>query len=63
MILSWIFGLLLIHSIGFQQLGQEWMVLLNSVRYLLTVYHFYLGNILKSLKLIKIIDHTNFIDL
>jgi len=27
MILSWIFGLLLIHSIGFQQLGQTWMVL------------------------------------
>ena len=27
MILSWIFGLLLIHSIGFQQLGQTWMIL------------------------------------
>ena len=27
MILSWIFGLLLIHSIGFQQLGQTWMLL------------------------------------
>ena len=31
MILSWIFGLLLIHSIGFQQLGQTWMILKNSV--------------------------------
>ena len=27
MILSWFFGLLLIHSIGFQQLGQTWMLL------------------------------------
>ena len=27
MLLSWLFGLLLIHSIGFQQLGQTWMIL------------------------------------
>ena len=27
MTLSWLFGLLLIHSIGFQQLGQTWMLL------------------------------------
>ena len=27
MALSWIFGLLLIHEIGFQQLGQIWMIL------------------------------------
>ena len=27
MILSWLFGLLLIHEIGFQQLGQTWMIL------------------------------------
>ena len=27
MILSWIFGLLLIHAIGFDQLGQKWMIL------------------------------------
>ena len=26
MLLSWFFGLLLIHSIGFQQLGQTWMI-------------------------------------
>ena len=26
MILSWLFGLLLIHSLGFQQLGQKWML-------------------------------------
>ena len=27
MTLSWIFGLILIHEIGFGQLGQKWMIL------------------------------------
>ena len=27
MILSWIFGVILIHSIGIQQIGQIWMIL------------------------------------
>ena len=27
MILSWILGVLLIHSIGFEQLSQKWMIL------------------------------------
>ena len=27
MILSWIFGLILIHEIGFDKLGQKWMIL------------------------------------
>ena len=27
MTLSWLFGFILIHSIGFQQLGQTWMLL------------------------------------
>ena len=27
MVLSWLFGLLLIQSIGFEQLGQTWMIL------------------------------------
>ena len=55
MILSWIFGLLLIHSIGFQQLGQTWMVLKIGFVLLLTAYHFYLGNILNQFK----IDQNN----
>ena len=50
MILSWIFGLLLIHSIGFQQLGQTWMVLKIIFVILLTLYHFYLGKILNQFK-------------
>ena len=55
MILSWIFGLLLIHSIGFQQLGQKWLVLKIVFVLFLTVYHFYLGNILNQFK----VDQNN----
>ena len=50
MILSWIFGLLLIHSIGFHQLGQTWMVLKIIFVILLTLYHFYLGKTLNQFK-------------
>ena len=50
MVLSWIFGLLLIHSIGFQQLGQTWMVLKIIFVIFLTLYHFYLGKTLNQFK-------------
>ena len=50
MILSWIFGLLLIHSIGFQQLGQTWMILKIIFVIFLTLYHFYLGKTLNQFK-------------
>ena len=56
MILSWIFGLLLIHSIGFQQLGQTWMVLKIIFVILLTLYHLYLG---KNLNQFKFDQNTN----
>ena len=46
MTLSWLFGLLLIHSIGFQQLGQTWMLLKLLLVIILTSYHFYLGKLL-----------------
>ena len=51
MILSWLFGLLLIHEIGFEQLGQTWMVLKLVFVILLTTYHLYLGSILNQFKL------------
>ena len=51
MILSWIFGLLLINSIGFQQLGQSWMTLKIIFVILLTLYHFYLGKTLNQFKI------------
>ena len=51
MALSWIFGLLLIHTIGFQQLAQTWLILKIIFVVILTVYHFYLGDILNQFKL------------
>ena len=51
MTLSWLFGLLLIHSIGFQQLGQTWMILKLIFVLILTFYHFYLGRILSQFKM------------
>ena len=51
MALSWIFGLLLIHSIGFDQLSQTWMLLKLLFVILLTFYHFYLGRVLNQFKM------------
>ncbi len=51
MTLSWLFGLLLIHEIGFEQLGQTWMILKLAFVVLLTIYHFFLGSILNQFKL------------
>ena len=50
MILSWLFGLLLIHEIGFEKLGQTWMILKLIFVVILTIYHFYLGRILGQFK-------------
>ena len=51
MILSWIFGLILIHEIGFDKLGQKWMIIKLILVILLTLYHLYLGKILGQFKL------------
>ena len=51
MILSWLFGLLLIHSIGFHQIGQTWMLLKIVLVVILTAYHFYLGGMVNLFKL------------
>ena len=50
MILSWLFGLLLIYNTGFQQLGQTWMILKIIFVIFLTLYHFYLGKTLNQFK-------------
>ena len=50
MILSWVFGLILIYEIGFDKLGQTWMILKLIFVTLLTFYHFYLGRILLQFK-------------
>ena len=51
MILSWLFGLLLIHEIGFQQLASLWLQFKLILVSLLTIYHFYLGSLLNKFKL------------
>ena len=43
MILSWIFGLMLIFTLGFDVLNQLWMQIKLVLVLLLTIYHFYLG--------------------
>ena len=51
MILSWLFGLLLIHEIGFVQLSSLWLQLKLILVLILTGYHFYLGVLLNKFKL------------
>ena len=51
MVLSWIFGLVLIHEIGFQQLAYLWLQLKLILVILLTAYHLYLGLLLNQFKL------------
>ena len=50
MILSWIFGLILIGSIGFDQLHSTWLVIKLILVVVLTIYHFFLGNCLNKFK-------------
>ena len=50
MILSWLFGLILIHEIGFDQLVSLWIQLKLILVLILTAYHFYLGSLLKQFK-------------
>ena len=49
MVLSWLFGILLIHSIGFDSLEHLWMQLKFLMVLALTTYHFFLFSCLKSL--------------
>ncbi len=51
MIVSWIFGLLLIGSIGFEQLSTYWLKSKLVLVFLLTIYHFYLGVFLKKFEM------------
>ena len=48
MILSWIFGILLIHSQGIISLGLLWMKIKLGLVIILTAYHFYLLAVLRD---------------
>ena len=50
MILSWLFGLILISIIGLENLGFKWLQIKLILVVFLTLYHFYLGTILSSFK-------------
>ena len=47
MILSWLFGLALIHSLSFSIFSELWMQIKTVSILLLTHYHFYLGKHLR----------------
>ena len=51
MLLSWIFGLALIHEVGFYQFASLWLKLKLILVLLLTAYHFYLGSLLNKFSL------------
>ena len=51
MILSWLFGIILIYINGLDALSQLWVHIKLSLVVLLTIYHEYLGICLKSLTL------------
>ena len=51
MILSWVFGILLIHSQGILSIGFLWMKIKIGLVIILTGYHFYLLAILKDFQL------------
>ena len=48
MILSWVFGILLIHSQGIMSLGLLWMKIKIGLVIILTSYHFYLLAVIKD---------------
>ena len=51
MILSWVFGLILISILGFDVLFTLWIKFKLLLVFLLTIYHFYLANCLNDFKL------------
>ena len=60
MTLSWVFGMLLIASIGFDQIGTRWLQIKLLLVVLLTIYHFYLGLCLKKFMNDKNIHSSKF---
>jgi putative membrane protein len=51
MFLTWVFGLILISSLGFEVLSAAWIKLKLLLVILLTLYHFYLSKLLSDFNL------------
>ena len=60
MLLSWLFGLLLIHSIGLEVLSELWMQIKTVLVIILTYYHFILGKYLGDFALDTNIKSSKF---
>ena len=60
MILTWIFGLILISSLGFEVLSTTWIKLKFLLVILLTSYHFYLSKLLSDFKMDQNIKSSKF---
>ena len=60
MILSWVFGLILISLIDFSSLAFLWIQIKLVLVLLLSFYHFYLGSCLKDLSIDKNTKSSNF---
>ena len=60
MILSWVFGILLIHTQGIESLGFLWMKIKLGLVVILTAYHFYLLIFLKDFQLDNNIKTSKF---
>ena len=67
MLLSWLFGMLLIHTLGFSVFSEFWMQVKTALIVILTFYHFQLGkylgdfatgNNIKSSKYFRIINEV-----
>ena len=63
MILSWVFGILLIHSQGILSLGFLWMKIKLGLVIILTGYHFYLLAVLKDFQIDNNTKSSNFLEL
>ena len=50
MILTWLFGIILIYNIGFEVFSYLWLQIKLTLVILMSIYHEYLGKCLKSLK-------------
>ncbi len=53
MLLSWLFGILLIHSLGFAVFSELWMQIKIALVSILTIYHFMLGKYLNDFAIDK----------
>ena len=63
MIVSWIFGILLIHTMGLDNLSSFWLQLKLLFVFILTIYHFFCSIVLENLLQIGTFIHLDFIEL